>query len=225
MGWTVAADAITGLRALINDGPTDKRALNKKVLGVADGVNVIFTTFENRRVGDFLSPAFPLGLYLSGIPLTGAQVVQDDPESGVFQLSPGVYTANRQSLTASYYYQWFKDEELSEFLTEACRWLGQGDNFVGLDPGLNAAVLRYAAQCAYEKAAMRYSVRMSETYQLEDAPSEDILNSIKAFKDMAEGFMDKAKEMRDDFYTRQGQSLAPNFSFALGRVRDPQPRR
>lgn len=225
VGWLDQPTAILALRNLIHDGPTDKRAINKKVLGVMDGVNQIFTTFENRRLTDFKVPSFPLGVYVDGLPIAGASVLQDDLESGVFQLDTSVLPGNRQALTASYYYQWFTDSDLSQFLEDACEWLGFGRSYQNVTDGLNAALLRFAAQESYEKAAMRYSTRMSEVYQLEDAPSEDILKSIEAFKEMAEGFMDKATTMRDDYYTRQGQSLAPNFGFALGRVVDPTPRR
>lgn len=226
MAWPDIATAVSALRNIIFDGPTDKRAVNKKVLGVVDGVNVTFTTFEYRRVGAFTSPTFPLpGVYVNGVLVPGNKVTNDDPASGVFQLDPSVLPTNRQPLTASYYYQWFLDAELEQFLGDASRWLGLGNTYINLPDGLNAAALRFAAQEAYEKAAMKYSTRMSEVYQLEDAPSEDILKSIEAFKEMADSFMEKAETMRDDYYTRQGQSLAPNFGFALGRVRDPVPRR
>jgi hypothetical protein len=225
VGWLDIPTATLALRTLVNDGPTDKRAINKKVLGIQDGVNTIFTTFEFRRVGSFQTPAFPMGIYVNGASVPGNKVIQDDPASGVFQLNASVLPGNREPMTASYYYQWFVDAELQQFLADASNWLGQGGNYITLDPGLNEAAIRFAAQKAYEKAAMKYSTRMSEVFQLEDAPSEDILKAITAFQAMAKDFMDSAGKMRDDFYTRQGQSLAPNYGFALGRVRDPVPRR
>lgn len=225
MGWPDTATAILALRNLIFDGPTDKRAINKKVFGVMDGVNTTFTTFENRRLGSFQTPAFPLGVYVNGVVVPGNKVTQDDTGSGVFQLDPSVLPTNRQALTASYYYHWFLDSDISQFLQDASNWLGLGTTYINVPGGLNAAVLRFAAQEAYEKAAMKYSTRASEVFQLEDAPNEDILKAIAAFKSMAGDFMSKAETMRNDFYTRQGQSGAPNFAFALGRVCDPVPRR
>lgn len=225
MGWADTATAILALRNLIHDGPTDKRAVNKKVLGVQDGVNTIFTTFEGRRVGDFQHPGFPLGVYVNGAVVPGNKVTADDPLSGVFQLDTSVLPGNRQPLTATYYYQWFLDTELGQFLTDASKWLGLGPTYINVPDGLVPACLRFAAQEAYEKAAMRYSTRMSEVFQLEDAPKEEILKSIEAFKEMAKDFMSKAETMRDDFYERQGQAKAPNFGFALGGVVDPVPRR
>lgn len=225
VGWPNTAAAVLALRNLIHDGPTDKRAINKKVIGVMDGTNSTFTTFENRRLGSFTAPVFPLGVYVGGVLVPGNKVTQDDPASGAFQLDPTVLPNNRQALTASYYYQWFLDVDLEQFLGDASSWLGLGATYTGIPDGLNAACLRFAAQEAYEKAAMRYTTRMSEAFQLEDAPSEDVLKSVDAFKSMASDFMEKAETMRDDYYERQGQAKAPNFSFALGSVRDPVPRK
>lgn len=226
MGWPSTAAGILALRTLIHDGPTDKRAINKKVLGVVDGTNVTFMTFEYRRVGTFTSPAFPVpGVFVNGVLVPGNKVTNDDPASGVFQLDPSALPTARQPFTASYYYQWFTDPELDTFLQNASSWLGSGTAYQNIPDGLNAAALRFAAQEAYEKAAMKYTTRMSEVFQLDDAPKEEVLKAVEAFREMADDFMAKAETMRDDYWTRQGQALAPNYGFALGRVRDPVPRR
>lgn len=228
MGWKDTQTAILALRSLIYDGPTDKYCAQKKVIGVIDGVNTLFKTFEYRRLTDFTSPPNVfMGVFINGVPIPTSDVASDDVSTGSFILQGSSVPTQvpRTVVTATYFYQWFYDTDLDVFLQNASTWLGQGLTYINLDAGLNAAALRFAAQEAYEAAAMRYSTRMSETYKLEDGPNEDILKSVAAFKDMADSFMDKAKQMRDDFYTRQGQSLAPNFAFSLGRVRDPVPRR
>lgn len=233
MGWPNTALGILSLRTLIGDGPQDKLCANKKLIGTVDGINTTFKTFEFRRLGTF-SPAatgetlvaFPLGVFINGLVVDPAVISSDDPSTGIFTLaSTGDAPGARDSFTATYFYQWFTDSELDIFLQNASTWLGYGPQYQNLVDGLNAAALRFAAQEAYEKAAMKYSTRVSETYKLEDAPSEDILKAIAAFKDMADNFMDKARDFRDDYYKRQGQPLAPNFAFSLGRVVDPTPRR
>ncbi len=225
MGWLNSATAILALRTLIFDGPQDKYAFNKRVIGDIDGVNTSFKTFENRRITDFTSPSAPLGVYVSGALVTATSDDLGDANTGAFTISPAPDPTLRAVVTATYYYHLFVDSELDTFLQNASTWLGFNSTYINIPDGLNSAALRFAAQEAYEAAAMRYSTRMAQVYKLEDAPSEDILKSIAAFKDMAESFLAKAESMRNDFYTRQGQSLAPNFSFALGRVRDPVPRR
>jgi|SRR5271166_375333 len=227
--WPTPAAAIVALRNILYDGPQDKLAAQKKVFGTVDGVNTIFKTFEYRRLTDFTLAQFPLGVFLNGAQIDSSEIDQDDTGSGTFIIDISAFPAglpqSRTSITASYYYQWFVDAELDQFLQDASNWLGQGSTYINLPGGLGPVALRFAAQEAYEALASKYSVRIAQTYQLEDAPSEDILKSIQAFKEMSEGFLAKAETMRNDFYTRQGQSLAPNFNFQLGRVWDPTPRR
>lgn len=227
MGWTSTATAITALRTLIKDNPTDKLCSVKQVIGTVDGVNLIFKTFEYRRVTDFtISPTpFPLGVYKNGTQIDPTNISQDDTDSGAFQLAIAVVPSNRDSIRATYYYQWFEDAELDTFMQNASTWLGLGATYINLPDGLNASALRFAAQEAYLAASMKYATRASEVFKTEDAPSEDVMKSVAAFKDMADSYMETAKDMRDDYYTRQGQSLAPNFGFALGSVTDPTPRR
>lgn len=226
MAWPDTTTAIAALRNILFDNPTDKICSNKKVFGIQDGTNVTFKTFEYRRVTNFTaSNSFPLGLYKNGIAISNSNVSVDDPASGAFQVGSGVTPGARDQFTATYYYQWFIDNDLDSFLQNASTWLGFNTTYINIPDGLNAAALRYAAQEAYEMAAMKYSTRAAEVYQLEDAPTEDILKAIDAFQSMADNFLEKASKMRDDNYTRQGQSLAPNFAFGLGRVWDPTPRR
>jgi hypothetical protein len=226
LAWLDSPTAILALRNILFDGPKDKRANNKKVLGPIDGVNATFTTFEYRRTVAFNVATGVIGVFKNGVNINGF-VSSDDTDSGIFTLSASGIPSNvsRDSLTATYYYQWFSDADLDQFLANASTWLGFSTTYINIPDGLNASCLRFAAQEAYEAAAAKYSTRISEVFQLEDAPSEDILKSIAAFKDMADNFLQKAVTMRDDFYKRQGQPLAPNFGFQLGRVTDPTPRR
>lgn len=225
MGWSNSATAILALRSLVKDNINDKYCFQKKVIGTIDGTNKLFKTFENRRVTDMTTASAPLGVYLNGVHAAAATDDLSTTNTGAFTMTSAPSQTGRDVLTASYYYQWFLDSELDTFLQNAATWLGFSTTYSTIPDALNAAALRFAAQEAYEAAAMRYSTRMAEVYKLEDAPSEDILKSVAAFKDMADSFMDKARELRDDVYTRQGQTLAPNFAFALGRVIDPTPRR
>lgn len=227
MAWSNSAAAILSLRSLIHDGPTDKLCSQKKVIGPVDGVNTIFKTFETRRITLFsASTTFPLGVYKNGVLVAFGNISNDDIESGTFQLSSAPSQTGRDTITASYYYQWFIDSDLDGYLQNASTWLGfAGASYPSIPDGLNAAALRFAAQESYLAVSAKYSTRMSEMYKLEDAPSEDILKSVQAFKDMASGYMKEATALRDDYYTRQGQSKAPLFNLSLGSVGDPVPRR
>lgn len=225
MSWADSPTAITALRTLVKDNPQDKLCSTKEVIGERNGSNKIFKTFEYRRLTDFSSTglSFPLGLYLNGTMMSSTGVGQDDMASGAFSLVNA--PADTDTLRATYYYQWFTDPELDNFLQNASTWLGFGPSYIGIPDGLNAACLRFAAQEAYLAASMKYATRMSEVYKLEDAPSEEIVKALDAFKSMANDFMKSAETLRDDYYKRQGQPNAPVFGFALGHIRDPQPRR
>jgi hypothetical protein len=225
MAWTDGPTAILALRTLIKDNANDKYCAQKKVIGVIDGTNTQFKTFENRRVTDFTTAVAPLGVFINGAYVAAASDDLASANIGSFTLTTAPTQTGRQVVTASYYYQWFLDPEIDQFLQNAATWLGFSTTYATIPDGLNAAALRFSAQEAYEAVAMKYSTRMAEIYKLEDAPSEDILKSVEAFQAMSDSYLAKAETMRDDFYTRQGQALAPNYAFALGRVRDPVPRR
>lgn len=227
MAWASSAVAISALRTLIFDGPVDKMA-DKDLIGRRDGTNKIFKTFEYRRVTSFMVASSPIGIYKNGTILPVSSIASDDTGTGSQGTGLiGLVTApvSTDSLKAVYFYQWFQDSDLDGFLQNAASWLGFGTTYATLPDGLNAAALRFAAQEAYLAAAMKYSTRVSEVYKVEDGPAEDISKSIDSFRAMASDFMDKARDLRDDYYTRSGASKAPSFGFALGTIRDPQPRR
>ena len=230
MGWIDTPTATTALRSLVNDGPADKLCQSKKLVGVQDGVNLTFKTFEFRRVGTFVGPipvAFPQGVYKNGALLNARDIKVDDPASGVFMLrgtGTGTAPQPRDLFTATYYYQWFTDAELQSFLSNASNWLSLGSNYLTIPDGLNASALDFAARECYRKAAVKFTQRMSEVYKTEDAP-EGVQDMIDTWRSLAKDFMASAEKMRDDFYSRAGQANQPLFGFGLGRVTDPVPRR
>jgi hypothetical protein len=213
------------LRQAISDGPEDKYCDQKKCFGKTNGSNLQFKTFEFRRVTNFTTATWPLGVFINGVLQPASIVNEDDVDSGNFLLQSIDAPADGTVVEASYYYQWFTDSELDQFLQNASNWLQFGSTYANVPDGLNMALLNFASKEAYLKAAMKYSVRQAATYKLEDAPSEDILKSIQAFQQMAKDFAATAETMRNDYYTRSGAALAPNFGFATGNVRDPVPRR
>lgn len=222
MGWASSATAILALRSLIFDGPMDKIAAQKAVVGIKDGTNISFKTFEYRRTTNFGSPSYPEGIYKNG---TLVSSTQDDASSGAFTVDPSDAPGARDEFVATYYYQWFLDSDLDGFLQNASNWIGLGTTYAKIPDGLNPAALDYAAREAYRSAAVKTSIRMSATYKTEDAPTEDMINSVNMWKSMAQDFLDSAQKQRASYYSRQDQFEAPLFAFSLGRVTDPTPRR
>ena len=139
--WTLS-DAIESLRRRLSDGPDDKYIHQMEVDPEPDGVQVTFAVPESRLVSGTLT------LTLDGVPALYDSV---DDAAGKFTLAPP--DAN-QKLRASYYFQWFTDIELTDFL-------GQGTNIIGYDGvtdpslplGLRPATLSYGCYFACMKKA------------------------------------------------------------------------
>ena len=228
MSWTTAVD---DFRVKMSDGPTDKLRAQKRVIGEntdANG-NLIFKTLEFRRITDFtaVDETGPLGIYVNGEKFgpIALPLIYDNPATGFFKFDPLSVPPAGSVIEATYYIQWFLDSECESFLRLGSNWLGLGDSFAGIAQGLRPACLFYAAAEGYTKLASRFSETMSEVYRLEDMPDAKRMEIISAWKAAAKESMDSAMQARDDFYRRQGQSLAPLFGMARGAVRNVEPSR
>ena len=215
MTWTTST---ADLRNLLSDGATDRYRYRKKCFGDCNGTNTKFKTFEFRRITSFVSPTAPLGVFKNGASVT---VATDYPETGEFVLSAA--PVDGDAIEASYYIQWFTDAELATFLRVGTEWLGLNTDPTAVPSGLQPAVIRFAAGEAYMKMAMRWKELLSAGFRLEDMPDPKSDGS-KTYMDMATAMKDEARKFRDDYMTRQGQSLQPLFGILPGRVGSPQPR-
>lgn len=205
MSWS---SAVSDLRSLLNDNSTDRYRYRKKVFGELNGTNTAFKTLENRRVTDLSATA---GVWKNGVLLSIASIASDVPLTGEFVLVTA--PVDGDVLEASYYYQYFLDAELTVFLTSGADWLGFAGDYTNLDPGLRPSCKHYAAAEGYLRLASRMTEAWTDTYRLEDAPNNERTNLIKMWMDAAEMHRDMARKLRDDYYTRQGQSLSPNWEF------------
>lgn len=218
MSWT---NAVTDLRTLLSDGPTDKLRALKSVFGVQDGTNVSFKTFEFRRVTDFSASgtAAPLGIYLNNSLLPASAIASDDLLSGFFTLQAAPSDAD--NLVASYYIQWFLDPELEGFMQRSSMWLGYDDQYINIPSGLKTAALKYAEHEAYQKLSLRYAENIVETYRLQDAPDDKRMSVVSAYQQAASQKLKEAYQARDDYYKRKGKPLAPIFDTASGNIKNP----
>lgn len=217
MSWT---NGLSELRTILSDGAADKLRHRKAVLGVTNGTNKRFKTLEFRRLTTFVSASVPYGAYVNGVL---AAVTADDLASGEFALNTA--PAAGDTVEATYYIQWFTDAELTVFLNSASQWLGLGDSFSVVDSGLRSAASKYATADAYQKLALRWTEFLSETYRAEDAQADVVKAAIDSYAKLAEMFRKEAYKSRDQFYSRQGQALAPRFLSVAGNVSDPVPKR
>lgn len=218
MSWLTA---VVDVRKIISDGATDKLAYRKKVMNLINGVNLTFKTFEFRRVSDFTSPSGPIGVFLND---ASVSVTSDDVGSGEFVLSAA--PVDGDVLTATYYWQWFLDSELDEFLTDAAEWIGVGSDYTNITEDLRPAAKEFAAHKAYQKLVSKMAVNLAETYQLYDAPDKKRFDPVSMYMKISKDKYDLALKLRDDVYDgRKGQAKAPRSVTISGTVRDVPPNR
>lgn len=219
MSWSTAVEDI---RKILSDGPTDKLCYRKQVIGGdANGVNTVFKTFEARRISPFVSPTAPVGVFVNGV---SAAVTSEDLESGEFILTtPPV---DGDSIRATYYHQWFRDDEITQFAVSAAEWIGFSDDYTAITQDLRPAAKEYAAGLAYQKLQAKMAVNLAETYQLYDAPDKDRFNPVAQYATISKQKIDLAFKLRDDVYKgRKGMAGAPRFQTIRGHVRDVPPNR
>ena len=217
MSW---ATSRLDLRRLLSDGEKDKLRHRKRVFGNIDGTNATFKTFEFRRLTDFTSATSPEGVYVNSVavPVTS----DDQSNTGEFVLTTA--PVDGDVVDATYFIQWFLDEEIDGFLQDAANWIG---NTIADDipPGLRPAALHYGAQEAYQKLALRWAEYISEVYRLEDAPRDSSFKMVEQYEKSAQDMHKKSFDLRDDYYKRSGRSLQPLFGIVQGAVVDPVPKR
>lgn len=219
MTWSTAA---ADLRTKLSDNTTDRLRAYKRVLGNMNGTNKIFKTFEYRRITNFTTASSPLGIYKNSVLLANAAFTSDDTTTGYFTLVTA--PVDGDVLEATYYVQYFTDDELITFLASGSKFLGFSNDYTVVPDGLQAGALEYAAGEAYAKLALRFADTMSDTYRMEDMPDKERQMIISSFKDASAAAFKEAKEKRNDYYeNRQGQALAPLFGTNLGNVRDVPP--
>jgi hypothetical protein len=215
----VWADPVGDVRKILSDGPTDKLRYRKAVMNQLDGVNTIFKTFERRRVTTLVTATPPVGVYVNN---SLVSVSAEDLESGEFTLATA--PPNGATLTATYYIQWFDDDELIGFLIQAAEWIQSNTCYAEILESLRPAAKEFAASVAYQKLAAWWSENIAEQYQLYDAPDKERWNPVTAYLSISEKKYKRALELRNDVYqNRKGMALAPISAVIRGRVRDVPP--
>ena len=218
---SVWATAISDLRTQLSDGPTDRYSSKKRCFGEVNGSNLTFRSFEFRRITNFqaATSGFPLGVYVNGsyIPATGFSA--DYPGTGEFTLTSDNVPVDGQVVEASYYSQWFIDNELDGFLQTSSNWLTSSNVYANLPQGLWPCALKYACAEAYLKMAVRWRTFLSEMYRVEDEPNKPGQGPADSYVKMSQAFRKEALMARDEYYTRQGRPLQPLYGSMIGNVR------
>lgn len=211
--------AILELRQLLADTDFNKKASNKKLLGDINGENVNFITYDKRISEDTIEVTITQADGEVIIP----SVTVDDAIKGTITLSEA--PALNSSVTANYYWRWWLDEELINFLNKGAETVSQtsilvpDEAYLQIPPGLKLAALDVAVSLA-NSAQIQYMInrRHSEEFLLEQDGNDDanFSNTISAMSGIVDAKLKSGLMLRDDFYKRQGKRFAPAFAIKLG---------
>lgn len=201
--------AITELRQLLSDTQYHKKATDKRIIGAVDGVNVTFHAYDKR----ILSSTF-----IVKVNGTEVDASLDDAIQGLITLTdpPGI----NSKVTASYYFQWWLDDELKTFLNKGAELTSffsdaiPDDAYLKVGAGLKTAALYFSASYAMD-SLINYLVnrRHSEEFLIEESGNDEsaFSQTIDAMRTASKDFWEKAKWARDDFYKSQGKQGRPAF--------------
>jgi len=220
--------ALLELRQMIADTQYNKRSTKKKLVGDVDGSNKLFYSYDKRILGDTLD-----------VFVDNEKVCYDlnDAISGEIQLKNAPEAS--QSVTASYYWTWWTDDELTNFLNKGAQMCGQispeaesdpanDQSYLLIPPGLRNGALNFAASLA-DTALVQYLVarKHSQEFALEQDGGDDEGYSkfLDSLSKAASTFMKTGMTMRDDFYKAQGRQYSPAFGIKVVATRQYGPRR
>ncbi|MBL0233237.1 MAG: hypothetical protein IPQ08_06190 [Chitinophagaceae bacterium] len=209
--------ALTELRQMLDDSPFNKKVSKKKLIGNIDGSNVRFISYDKRLYSDTLQVF--VGEESVGFTLVddvGGEIDLTEPPSG------------NVKVTASYYWQWWTDSELKNFLNKGAEMVGQSvtttiDNaYLNIPSGLKTGSLLIASSLA-ARALISFIVlrKHSSEFLLEqDGNSDSNYDAtLKTLQLLADMNWKNGIEQRDDFYKRQGRRNSPAFGIKIGQNR------
>ncbi len=213
--WPNLATAVAETRVFLNDGPLDKPVKRKQLVGNANGANTLFQTWEERLVP---------GSMVVTVDFTQVASTEIDLVQGLIQLA--VAPTPGQVVRGRYYYQFFFDSELEEFVQRGAAMINESEDVTLVAPGLKDACMSFAGFYAFRKQAIRWAHRMSDRFLLEEEPLvQEPIARPNHFEQMAQKFLDEGRVLRDDYYRRHSRSLAPAFAVFKPRIPPIAPRR
>ena len=178
--WEITS-AISSLRSLLGDGPADKFEFKANVYPTPDTVTTRFFVGQTRLVPGSLE------VYHNGV-LVDPGITAIDEAKGSFTYAP----APSGEVLASFYYQWFTDPELIEFLNEATTMLVGAESVSGdFAIGLRPTLMQFACYNAY----MRKAAEFAETVEASAAGYTFKRDQASPnWKELAKASMENAKE-------------------------------
>lgn len=188
------------------------------LVGVVDGANRTFFTFEDRLVPGSLVPSIDYA------DVTAGQWTEVDPVIGEIQLTTPP-TAG-QSVRARYFCRYFLDGDLDAALQLAVGQIVESEDVTLVSQGLRASTLSFAAGFAFRKQAIRWAERMSDRLLLNDAPVDGQSNGrANEFANLARDYTRDGVAMRTSYYQSNSRRETPAFAMVKPRIAPIAPRR
>jgi hypothetical protein len=215
--------AITELRQILADTEFHKKATKKKIIGKIDGNNQTFVTYDKRLLEDTVE------VFVND---EAVNFTLEDSVKGLLTLNEA--PVGNVKVTSSYYFTWWIDDEIKNFLNKGAEITSQwtstvpDDAYLSIQPGLKTAALFVAASIS-TRSLIQYLVnrRHSEEFNIEQDGNDDsgFSQMISALQKTADSYWKDGHQMRDDFYKRQGKRSAPAFGIKIPRTRQYGPNR
>lgn len=210
--------ALTELRTILADTSADNLVKEQQLLGVTNGQNSTFYTFQDRIIasGNQSVCGTPLRVWVNNVEIPSSGIVVTDQIRGeinlLYVMVSGSTSVGSPRLKTSYYFQQNLDDELNLFLTQAANYVSLAD-ITKTPPGLQQSVLMFAAATAHTRLAQRWQLRKSEQFMLQDEPMRQEAESlIKFHQDQAKACRADASTLRRDYYEfRQDQGRQAAF--------------
>jgi hypothetical protein len=207
--WLLST-ALASLRSLLGDTDTSKFVFRGNASPPPDGVTMRFFAGDSRLVPGTLD------LLLSGLPVAPSGAV--DPARGTFQLAPsGFAPAANAEIHCSYYYEWFTDAELTDFIGQALPVLNATDvTDTALPLQVRPVVLQFAAYYAYMYKAAEYASALSSV-----APggfTADRKTATPNWASLAKQSYDTAGKLLTLYNEGALRTAAPNFVLVTYRL-------
>jgi hypothetical protein len=206
--------AVEELRQMIADTPLNKRATRKQVTGNTDGENTTFFTWDKRVFEDTLE------VYVNGVLSDDASLEDPIPGKIVFGTAPD----RGSEIRATYYWQWWSDAELINFLNKGAEQIGifeqavttaaSDQAYLLIPPGLKTPTLKFAAHMAQD-ALVEYLMarKHSGEFLIEQDGNTDegYAKLVAQLQEQSKQYMKDSIFLADRYYKRQGRAFAPAF--------------
>lgn len=206
---------IDRLRQLIGDNLGKNVVRFEPLQSQVNGTNATF--YVSRfldALGSAIWPLFPDGMtgpfYVTADGSPGSTVDSYDLNTGYFVLA----VAPTKNCQATYYWQYFADADLNNWLNnDGIQFVG-GGNFLTADAvtpvSLQTAIIYLVASMCFTDLAGRAAAQADKKA---GELSANYSSRAKAWTQLAKDTLANAYKIRDDYYTRQGEAAVPQLSF------------